>query len=55
MFYEGLDPILIRMTAYYRRPDHRQLAAARTVVEQTIGAGWAAPAGSEHPADNLER
>ena len=42
MFYKGLDPMLVQMTAYYRRPDHRQLAAARTVVEQAIGADWAA-------------
>ena len=26
MFYKGLDPMLVQMTGYYRRPDHRQLA-----------------------------
>ncbi|HEY5149781.1 MAG TPA: TraM recognition domain-containing protein, partial [Mycobacterium sp.] len=55
MFYKGLDPMLIRMTAYYRRPEHRQLADARAVVERTIGAGWARLAGSEHSADTVAR
>ena len=41
MFYKGLDPMLVRMTAYYRRPDRRQLNEARAAVEQAIG-----PAGS---------
>ena len=27
MFYKGLDPMLVQMTAYYRRPDRKQLAA----------------------------
>ena len=24
MFYKGLDPMLVEMTAYYRRPDRKR-------------------------------
>ncbi len=38
MFYKGVDPMLVRMTAYYRRTDRKQLASARAAVERAIGA-----------------
>ena len=36
MFYKGLDPMLVQMTAYYRRPDRRRLAADRELVERKL-------------------
>jgi type IV secretion system protein VirD4 len=36
MFYKGLDPMLVRMTAYYRRKDRKALLAGRDTVETTI-------------------
>lgn len=36
MFYKGLDPILVRMTAYYRRKDRKALLAGRQDVESGI-------------------
>jgi type IV secretory pathway TraG/TraD family ATPase VirD4 len=44
MFYKGLDPMLVRMTAYYRRKDRKALLAGRERVEATIS-----PAGAAHP------
>ena len=35
MFYKGLDPMLVRMTAYYRRKDRKALLAGRDDVEST--------------------
>ena len=45
MFYKGLDPMLVTMTAYYRRQDRTALLAGRDTVEAAIartGAGAAA-------------
>jgi len=36
MFYKGLDPLLVQMTAYYRRKDARQLGAGRLAVQQSM-------------------
>lgn len=36
MFYKGLDPMLVRMTAYYRRKNRKALLAGREEVETTI-------------------
>ena len=36
MFYKGLDPMLVRMTAYYRRKDRKELLAGREEAESTI-------------------
>ena len=36
MFYKGLSPILVRMTAYYRRKDRKALLAGRQDVESGI-------------------
>jgi hypothetical protein len=51
MFYKGLDPMLVRMTAYYRRPDRRPLDEGRAAVEQAIGAGRTGSAASDTHAD----
>jgi len=53
MFYKGLDPMLVQMTAYYRRPDRKQLAADRAAVERAIGAGRTMPGDSEPRDDKL--
>ena len=55
MFYKGLDPMLVQMTAYYRRSDRKQLASARAAVEQAIGAGRATSGGGEKQADTVAR
>ena len=36
MFYKGLDPMLVQMTAYYRRPDRKALLAGRSHVEHSL-------------------
>ena len=36
MFYKGLDPMLVQMTAYYRRPDRKALLAGRQQVEHSL-------------------
>jgi type IV secretory pathway TraG/TraD family ATPase VirD4 len=36
MFYKGLDPMLVRMTAYYRRKNRKALLAGREHVEAAI-------------------
>jgi len=55
MFYKGLDPMLVRMTAYYRRPDRRQLDEDRSAVEQAIGAGRIESAACDTHADSVFR
>jgi type IV secretory pathway TraG/TraD family ATPase VirD4 len=42
MFYKGLDPMLVTMTAYYRRKDRKALLAGREQVEATISRTGAA-------------
>ncbi len=39
MFYKGLDPMLVQMTAYYRRRDRKELGAGRVRVERAIAEG----------------
>ena len=41
MLYKGLNPMLVTMTAYYRRRDAATINAARTTVEQRISTGIA--------------
>ncbi len=36
MFYKGLDPMLVRMTPYYRRKDSKALLAGRAEVEAAL-------------------
>lgn len=36
MFYKGMDPMLVKMTAYYRRKDAKRLAGGRVAVQQSI-------------------
>lgn len=36
MFYKGMDPMLVQMTAYYRRKDTKRLAAGRLAVQHSI-------------------
>ena len=36
MFYKGLDPMLVEMTAYYHRHDAKRIGAARGELEQRI-------------------
>jgi len=51
MFYKGLDPMLVRMTAYYRRKDRKALLAGRAGIEARIsGSGSAGPVVAE-PAE----
>jgi type IV secretion system protein VirD4 len=40
MFYKGLDPMLVQMTAYYRREDRKALTEGRTQVEQALAGGY---------------
>ena len=42
MFYKGLDPMLVRMTAYYRRKDRKALLAGREDVEADASSRTAA-------------
>ena len=53
MFYKGLDPMLVQMTAYYRRSDRKQLAADRAAVERAIGVGRTGPGDSDPREDKL--
>ena len=47
MFYKGLDPMLVEMTAYYQRRDARLVERHRNEVEQRISTGIAhLPTGS---------
>ena len=39
MLYKGLDPMLVEMTAYYRRRDARLVESHRNQVEQRISTG----------------
>ena len=55
MFYKGLNPMLVRMTAYYRRPDRRQLDEDRSAVEVATGAGRIGSAACETHADSVFR
>ncbi len=43
MFYKGLDPMLVIMTAYYRRKDRSALLVGREQVEASISRAGAAP------------
>ncbi|WP_420124017.1 type IV secretory system conjugative DNA transfer family protein [Nakamurella sp.] len=53
MFYKGLDPMLVRMTAYYRRKDRTALLAGREEVESTITrTASAEPVVAEPPEEN---
>jgi len=36
MFYKGLDPMLVQMTAYYRRKEAKRLAANRVAVQESM-------------------
>ena len=38
MFYKGLNPMLVRMIAYYRRRDRDLLVAGRIDIEQSLAA-----------------
>jgi hypothetical protein len=40
MFYKGLNPMLVRMTAYYRRRDRDFLAAGRIDIERSLAAAY---------------
>ena len=40
MFYKGLDPMLVQMTAYYRREDRKALTEGRAQVEQALAGGY---------------
>ncbi len=43
MFYKGLDPMLVQMTAYYRRQDAKALAAGRREVQQAMASAGTFP------------
>ncbi len=51
MFYKAVDPMLVRMTAYYRRRDRKVLLAGRDDVESIITRSSAAAAFVAEPAE----
>ena len=51
MFYKGLDPMLVRMTAYYRRKERKTLLAGRAAIETRISGTAAAEPVVAEPAE----
>lgn len=43
MFYKGMDPMLVQMTAYYHRKDARRLAAGRLGVQESMTRALSTP------------
>ena len=55
MFYKGLDPMLVQMTAYYRRPDRKQLAAPAPRSSKRSGPAGPGPVVARTRRDTVVR